>query len=81
MNVFGGIHTGIRMVGVVEDVYIMYKWCKVLFNLWMREKTLSFKIYAVLSNFYKKKKKKKKYTSGGWKHMSVLCQPMMKWFA
>ena len=59
MNVFGGIYTGIRMVGVVEDVYIMYKWCKVLFNLWMREKTLSFKIYAVLSNFYKKKKKKK----------------------
>jgi hypothetical protein len=24
MKVFGGIYTGIRMVGVVEDVYMVY---------------------------------------------------------
>jgi hypothetical protein len=63
-------YTGIRMMGEVKDVYIMYKWCKVLLNSWMKEKILSFKIYAVLSNFYEKKEKKN-YASGGWKHMSV----------
>jgi len=48
MKFFGGIYTGICMVGVVEDV-----WCTVLFfNSWMKEKILPFKIYAVLSNFY-----------------------------
>ena len=55
MKVFGGIYTGICMVGVVEDVYIMYvcmMYSIVLFNSWMKETILPFKIYAVLSNSY-----------------------------
>jgi len=36
------------MVGVVEDVDIMYIWCTVLFFIsWMKELFLPFKSYAV----------------------------------
>ena len=80
MKVFGGIYIVYWNTyggGGKRCIYYIYIWCTVLFNSWMKGNILLFMIYTVLSNFYIKKN----HTSGGWKHMSVLCQPMKKWFA